>query len=145
MFYVLGLLAVGMVAYVAVENARDDVPKLQGRRLALGVREHRLIVEDFDRDEARYFHFSEIDYLAVHMRGARRRCVWLFGFGEDRLRFREGTRGLNDVISYILATPPKGADLSLYGEAMEARDEGVWVLLDRTPGDIGGDTTGRGN
>ena len=138
MLYVLGLIAVGMAAYVAVDAARGDVTP-PPRRLRLSVRGHRLVVEDFDADTSEYFHFKDADWIAVHTRDGRKRCDWEFGFaveiaGErvrEVVRFREGTRGLDDVIDYILHTPPKGTDLSVYGPAMEAREARVFVLLDR--------------
>ena len=53
------------------------------------------------------------------------------GFGADRLLFEEGTAGLDDLVDYLLQTPPPEADLSLWGEAMDTRRRRTFVLLDR--------------
>jgi len=141
MIYVLAMIALGVAAYVAVDAARGETARIgpPRPRVALSMRGHRLVVEDFEADMADYFHFKDADWIAINVQGGRKRCEWELGFvtevaGEmqrEVLQYREGTRGLNDVIDYILHTPPKGADLSVYGPAMEAREPGTFVLLDR--------------
>ena len=137
MIYVLGMMVVGVLAYVAVESMGES-PRLEAPppRVQLSVRTHRLIIEDFDTNESDYHHFKDVDYIAIRTRGRRRRQDWIFGFGDVRLKFREGTRGLDDVIDYILHAPPKGADLDRFSAAMEATDTRLYVLLDcRHPDD----------
>jgi len=130
------MMVVGVVAYIAVESMQEP-PRLEAPppRVQLSVRTHRLIIEDFDTDESDYHHFKDVDYIAIRTRGRRRSCDWVFGFGEARMKFREGTRGLNDVVDYILHAPPKGADLGQFSKAMESNDAALFVLLDRRKSD----------
>lgn len=130
---ILTFTLVSVAIYVALNPNKTDfaLPDIVLAELHVEVRGHQLVVEDEVAQTVRYFHFRDLDHLAIRTRGGRRAFEIRLEFGPDRLRLREGTPGLDDVVDYIIGTPPPGLDLSRFGEAMESRARRDWVLLDR--------------
>ena len=121
------------VALYAYSTGGAGRPHVGSRNphLHLAVRSHRLEVDDRARRMIRHFHMGDLDYWALHARGGRTPYDIELGFGPDRLLLEEGTPGLDDLVDYLLQTPPPEADLSLWGEAMDSRRRATFVLLDR--------------
>lgn len=132
MFPVIALIGLGVAVY-AYASSQGGGPHVASptRHTHLVVRGHKLEVENRARRELRHFHLSEMDLWAIRTYGARRRYDVLIGFGPTHLVFEEGTPGLDELIDYLLQTPPPGTDLSRWGEAMETRRRAVFTLLDR--------------
>ena len=132
MFPLLVLMGVGVALY-AYANGSEGRPHIASRtrHQHLSVRSHRLEVDDRASKLIRHFHMGDLDFWALRSRGVGRPYDIELGFGADRLLFEEGTPGLDDLVDYLLQTPPPEADLSLWGEAMDARRRATFVFLDR--------------
>ena len=129
MLYVGLLIALGVVVYAAGTGNRVEAPRQSG----VQVRRDAYCLTVIDPD-GRTLHPYDLEHLTRLAIRTERDGYWLEldfgqGRGAERVELHETDAGVAALLDSFLKSPPKGADFSRFGEAMETRRPRTFVFF----------------
>ena len=133
MLYVLLMMGIGAVVYASVPRRAGLRRHISGRRVERN--SGRLCVYEDGGKTVHLYDLDDMDCLALVT--GHEGYTLEFGFGPDRVQLQESERGVDALLGSLLRDPPRGADFSRFGEAMEARAGKRFIFLDS--GNVSGD------